>query len=47
MSLPVVSMEDAELFPKNKAALDISEPLKPLSIDEFEKVSNRFSRLLP
>jgi hypothetical protein len=38
MSLPVVSMEDVELFSKNKS-LDISKPLKPLSIEEFEKLA--------
>lgn len=42
MSLPVVSMEDSELFSKNKP-LEISKPLQPLSIEEFEKVSlNKF-----
>uniref|UniRef100_A0AC34QPC1 Uncharacterized protein n=1 Tax=Panagrolaimus sp. JU765 TaxID=591449 RepID=A0AC34QPC1_9BILA len=38
MSLPVVSMEDAELFPKTQM-LEIQTPLKSINHVEFEKLS--------
>ncbi|KAE9554152.1 hypothetical protein FO519_002632 [Halicephalobus sp. NKZ332] len=37
MALPVVSMEDPELFPKINF-LEINTPLKPLDLAEFEKL---------
>ena len=37
MALPIVSMEDPELFPKS-GLLEIQTPLKQLDLAEFEKV---------